>query len=386
MTVTVERTSSEVIDQAVNEVIMEEENNGFVRGELKPFLEKIADKYNIPFTSLRNRYYRDVKTLAKPNRKALASKKTSSKESTTKNKEVLITSKEAEKQSEKEIKKESEVKAGSTLENPTPTMETLAPAIQKLNTVDEGIRKHNERPVERIFTSAKDHYRLNQMVDVKVLNIQSYGAFCEILDGKGFQALCHISEIVDGFIKDVNDYFEVGQVIQKVKICLVDFKKINISTKHLNLKKREIPTITENNVLELPANPPVNNIGEKFGNLKDKLLLRVAKNETVINEVSNVVLKNEQKEIDEIFALEELSQSQEEMLLKYEKDISQMTSYLQGELGALSKSAKLELATIIQENGLFNTTIGIVRTQENFKADMGLLFMQQMKNKIGEYL
>jgi hypothetical protein len=167
---------------------------------------------------------------------------------------------------------------------------------------------------------------------------------------------------------------------------LVDFKKINISTKHLNLKKREIPTITEGNVLELPANPPVNNIGEKFGNLKDKLLQRVAKNETVINEVSNVVLKNEQKEIDEIFALEELSQSQEEMLSKYEKDISQMTSYLQGELGALSKSAKLELAKIIEERGLFNTTIGIVRTQENFKADIGLLFMQQMKSKIGEYL
>ena len=385
MTVTVERTSSEVIDQAVNEVIMEEENNGFVRGELKPFLEKIADKYNIPFTSLRNRYYRDVKTLAKPNRKALATKKTSSKESTTKKEEILITPKQVEKENEKE----SEVKAGSTLENPTPTIEVLAPAIQKLNTVDEGIKKHNERPVERIFSSAKDHYRLNQMVDVKVLNIQSYGAFCEILDGKGFQSLCHISEIVDGFIKDVNDYFEVGQVIQKVKICLVDFKKINISTKHLNLKKREIPTITENNVIELPANPPVNNIGEKFGNLKDKLLLRVAENEnkTVTNEVSNnVVFKNQQKEIDEIFDLEQLSQSQEEMLKKYEKDIFQMTSYLQEGLGALSKPAKLELATIIEEEGLFNTTRAILKTQENFKADIGLLFMQQMKSKISEYL
>ncbi|HMG14777.1 MAG TPA: S1 RNA-binding domain-containing protein [Saprospiraceae bacterium] len=381
MTVTVERTSSEVIDQAVSEVIMEEENNGFVRGELKPFLEKIADKYNIPFTSLRNRYYRDVKALAKPNRKALASKKTSSKEPTTKKEEVLITSKPTE--------KESEVKAGSTLESPTPTMEVHAPVIQKLNAIDEDIRKHNERPVERIFTSAKDHYKLNQLVDVKVLNIQSYGAFCEIMDGKGFQALCHISEIVDGFIKDVNDYFEVGQVVQKVKICLVDFKKINISTKHLRLKKREIPTITENNVLELPANPPVNNIGEKFGNLKDKLLLRVVENEnkTLPNEVSsNVVFKNQQKEIDEIFDLEQLSQSQEEMLKKYEKDIFQMTSYLQEGLGALSKPAKLELATIIEEEGLFNTTRAILKTQENFKADIGLLFMQQMKNKFSEYL
>ena len=378
MTTVKEKTPSEIVDKAVNEVIMEEENNGFKRGELKPFLEKMCEKYDIPFTTIRNRYYRDVKTSAKPNRKAVANKNTSKKSITTK-KEVLITP--------NEIKKESEIKAGSTLVSPTPTMEVEAPTIKKLNSVDEGIRKHNERPVERIFLSAKDHYKLNQLVDVKISNIQSYGAFCEIIDGKGFQALCHISEIVDGFIKDVNDYFEVGQVLNKVKIVLVDTKKINISTKHLHLKKREIPIINEENKLELPANPPVNNIGEKFGNLKDKLLQRVAENTTVTNKVSaNVGLKNDQKEIDEIFDLELLSQSQEEMIKKYEKDISQMTSYLQEELGALSKPAKLELANIIEEQGLFNTTRAILKTQENFKADIGLLFMQQMKNKIGEYL
>ena len=283
MTVTVERTSSEIIDQAVNEVIMEEENNGFKRGQLKPFLEKMCEKYDIPFTSLRNRYYKDVRVKAKPNRKALANKN-SSKKSKTEKKEVSITPSTTE--------KESEVKAGSTFVSPTPTMEVEAPTIKKLNSVDEGIRKHNERPVERIFLSAKDHYKLNQLVDVRVSNIQSYGAFCEIIDGKGFQALCHISEIVDGFIKDVNDYFEVGQVLNKVKICMVDTKKINISTKHLHLKKREIPTINEENQLEVPANPPVNNIGEKFGNLKDKLLQRVTENNAIANDVSaNVVLK-----------------------------------------------------------------------------------------------
>lgn len=378
MTVTVERTSSEIIDQAVNEVIMEEENNGFKRGQLKPFLEKMCEKYDIPFTSLRNRYYKDVRVKAKPNRKALANKN-SSKKSKTEKKEVSITPSTTE--------KESEVKAGSTFVSPTPTMEVEAPTIKKLNSVDEGIRKHNERPVERIFLSAKDHYKLNQLVDVRVSNIQSYGAFCEIIDGKGFQALCHISEIVDGFIKDVNDYFEVGQVLNKVKICMVDTKKINISTKHLHLKKREIPTINEENQLEVPANPPVNNIGEKFGNLKDKLLQRVTENNAIANDVSaNVVLKNDQKEIDEIFDLELLSQSQEEVLKKYEKDISQMTSYLQVELGVLSKQAKLELANIIEEHGLFNTTRGIISAQNDFKADIGLLFMQQMKNKIGEYL
>jgi general stress protein 13 len=357
MTTTIERTPSDIVDKAVNEIIMEEENNGFKRGELKPFMEKICKKYDVPFTTIRNRYYRDVKDKIKPNRKAISVKKAINKKD----------------------KKEKDIVVVQQVENISTLTETKS-EIPKINSVDEDIKKHAEKPVDRIFTSAKDHYKLNQLVDIKVSNIQSYGAFCEILDGKGFQALCHISEIVDGFIKDVNDYFEVGQIIHKVRICLVDTKKINVTTKHLHLKKREVPIITLDNTFELPANPPVNNIGEKFGNLKDKLLQRATEN------VNNNILKNDQKEIDEIFALEELSQSQEEMIKKYEKDIFQMTTYLQEELGVLSKPAKLELANIIEEQGLFNTTRAMLKTQENFKADIGLLFMQQMKNKMGEYL
>jgi predicted RNA-binding protein with RPS1 domain len=378
MTTVKEKTPSEIVDKAVNEVIMEEENNGFKRGELKPFLEKMCEKYDIPFTTIRNRYYRDVKANAKPNRKALAVKQTTPKETKSKKAtvkdEIIIT----HNQTENEI--QSEVQAGSSFNLPTPAIQEQSPMIKKLNPVDEDIKRFNEKPVDRIFTSAKDHYRLNQLVDVKIANIQSYGAFCEILDGRGFNALCHISEMVDGFIKDVNDYLEVGQIIQKTKICLVESKKINVSMKHLNLKKRAVPIVTSNGSVESPTNPPINNIGDKFGNLKDKLLQRVT--ETTYNNA----LKNDQKEIDEIFSLEELSPSQEQMLKKYEKDIFQMTSYLQEELGVLSKSAKLELANILEDFGIFNVTRGILKTQNDFKADIGLLFMQQMKNKMGEYL
>lgn len=357
MTTVIERTPSDVVDKAVNEIIMEEENNGFKRGELKPYMEKVSEKYDVPFTTIRNRYYRDVKDKVKPNRKAISVKKG-------------INTKDKKEKDLVVVQPAVSISTLNEIKNETP----------RINTVDEDIRKFNEKPVDRIFTSAKDHYKLTQFVDVKISNIQSYGAFCEILDGRGFQALCHISEIVDGFIKDVNDYFEVGQIIHRAKICLVDTKKVNVTTKHLHLKKRELPVITADNKLEVPANPAVNNIGEKFGNLKEKLLQRVTEN------TNSNVLKNDQKEIDEIFALEELSQSQEEMIKKYDKDIFQMTTYLQEELGVLSKPAKLELANIIEQQGLFNTIRAMMKTQENFKADIGLLFMQQMKNKMGEYL
>ena len=131
--------------------------------------------------------------------------------------------------------------------------------------------------------------------------------------------------------------------------------------------------------------PPVNVIGEKFGNLKDKLLARAS-----IQEVKNVVKEdnaiNDVKEVNEIFALEETSKNENEIVKKYERDINEMTSYLISELGALTEPAKLELAKIIEAEGVFRTTRGIMKTQEDFKADIGLLFMQQMKSKLGEYL
>lgn len=369
MTLTKERVSTELMDKAVNEIFIEEENKGFKRGELKPFLENLSEKYDIPFHSLKNRYYRDVKVNAKPNRKSVSVKKTVTKKKDLEDKKIIS-------------KPQEEVKIGSELDSPIPvvTKEPQEPAIQKIISVDESIKEFAEKPADKYFTSPKDHYKLNQEVDIKVSNIQSYGAFVEILDGKGFTALLHISQLINGFIEDVNDYLEIGQVIKNVKICHVDLKKLNVTTKHLHLKKKEIAIDSTNgDIIELPTNPPVNNIGEKFGTLKDKLLQRVVEN-------TSVAVNNDQKEIEEIFALEELSQSQEEMLKKYEKDILEMTNYLQNGLGVLSKPAKLELAKILEDFGLFNATRGILKTQENFRADIGLLFMQQMRSKMGEYL
>jgi len=364
--ITKERLSKEEVDIAVNELIMKEENDGFERGELKPFLEKLSEKYNVPFGTLKNRYYKEVKVNAKPNRVSVLVKKSAENEDKKENKVVSLDSIKLEIKEAVPITKEKEPK------NP----------LLKINSVDEDIQKFAEKPVDKIFTSPKDYYKLNQLVDVKVANIQSYGAFVEILDGKGFNALLHISEIVDGYINDVKDYLEVGQVLHKVKICYVDIKKINVSSKHLHLSKKEVSTETTDEVIKIPSNPPVNTIGEKFGSLKDKLLQRIV--ETTAVSVKED--KEEQSEIEEIFALEELSKNQEDLLKKYDKDIIQMTSYLQEELGALSKPAKLALAKIIEEHGLFNTTRAIIATQSDFKADIGLLFMQQMSNKIGEYL
>ena len=362
-----ERISSEKVGIAVNELIMEEENRGGLkRGELKPFLEKLEEKYDISLSTLKNRYYREVKDKAKPN--------------VTKKGNVTLVKKELNKDKKEETKSKPIAKEEAVAVTPTAvaTIEKTETVIEKpkvetpkpLN-IDESIMSYANKPADRIFNFPKDHYKLGQLVDIKIANIQSYGAFCEIQDGKGFQALCHISEMVDGYIKKVTDYLEVGDIITKARIVLIESKRINVSLKHLHLQKKEeiIPMDTT-----LAENPPVNVIGEQFGNLKEKLLARA-------NEQ-----KNDVEEVEELFAEEGLSEGQKEIVQKYERDIEEMTSYLQEQLGALTPQAKLELASIIEEQGVFKTTRGILKTQENFKADIGLLFMRQMKDKLGEYL
>jgi predicted RNA-binding protein with RPS1 domain len=359
-----ERISSDIVDMAVNEMIMQEENIGFQRGELKPFIEKLGEKYKVPFQTLRNRYYRDVKDKVKKN--------------PTKKTKTLVVKKE------KDLDKkttpttnEENGKAIAIVEAPpveVPVQEVPKP---KPVNVDESVMAHAHKQADKIFSYPKDYYKLGQMVEVKIVNIQSYGCFCEITDGRGFQALCHISELVNGFIKKVTDYVEVGDVIQGARICLIESKRINVTMKHLNLKKKEEEIPVE---ITLAENPPINNLGDKLHSLKDKILARAVENNTP------PVQANDEKEVEALFAEEGLNENQEKIIQKYERDIEEMTSYLQEQLGVLTPQAKLELANIIEEQGVFKTTRGILKTQDNFKADIGLLFMRQMKEKLGEYL
>jgi predicted RNA-binding protein with RPS1 domain len=359
-----ERISSELIDVAVNELIMQEENKGFQRGELKPFVEMLEKKYNIPFNTIKNRYYREVKDKVKKN--------------PTKKTKTLVVKKEKDLDKKTPtVKKEEGTKAVAIVEAPpveVPVQEVPKP---KPISVDDSVMAHAQKQADKIFSFPKDHYKLGQMVEVKIVNIQSYGCFCEITDGRGFQALCHISELVDGFIKKVGDYVEVGDVIQNAKICLIESKRINVTMKHLHLKKKEVDVPVETTLAE---NPPINNLGDKLHSLKDKILARAVENNTP------PVQANDEKEVEELFAQEGLSENQEKIIQKYERDIEEMTTYLQEQLGVLTPQAKLELANVIEEQGVFKTTRGILKTQENFKADIGLLFMRQMKEKIGEYL
>ena len=63
----------------------------------------------------------------------------------------------------------------------------------------------------------------------KVTSIKDFGAFVEIAPGK--DGLCHISELSDGFVKNVNDVCSVGDVMDVKVIAVDDQNRVKLSRK-----------------------------------------------------------------------------------------------------------------------------------------------------------
>lgn len=62
-------------------------------------------------------------------------------------------------------------------------------------------------------------YQVGQIIEGEITGIQAYGAFVQI--DEVTSGLIHISEISDGFVKDIHHFVKVGDKI-KLKILEVD--------------------------------------------------------------------------------------------------------------------------------------------------------------------
>jgi len=60
---------------------------------------------------------------------------------------------------------------------------------------------------------------LDKIYDGKVTSIKDFGAFLEIIPG--VEGLCHVSELADGFVSNVEDVVKVGEMTP-VKVILID--------------------------------------------------------------------------------------------------------------------------------------------------------------------
>ena len=67
---------------------------------------------------------------------------------------------------------------------------------------------------------------VGQIVEGKVTGITHFGAFIELSSGQ--TGLVHISEVADGYVKDVNEFLKLNDMV-KVKILNMENTKIGLS-------------------------------------------------------------------------------------------------------------------------------------------------------------
>ena len=78
-------------------------------------------------------------------------------------------------------------------------------------------------------------YKVGSIIKGQVTGIEKYGIFMNI--DPWYDGLIHISEISDGFVRDVNDYVKVGETIY-CQIIEVDEEnlQLKLSIKNINYK------------------------------------------------------------------------------------------------------------------------------------------------------
>ncbi len=107
-------------------------------------------------------------------------------------------------------------------------------------------------------------YHIGQIVEATVTGIQPYGAFLSV--DSEFTGLVHISELSEGFVRDVALFMNVGDKL-KLKVLDVDEKNRQL---RLSLKALSQPSLRkERKHMGSASRLPANKIG--FGSLAQKL-------------------------------------------------------------------------------------------------------------------
>ncbi|CAM3256141.1 S1 domain-containing RNA-binding protein [Filibacter tadaridae] len=96
----------------------------------------------------------------------------------------------------------------------------------------------------------------------KVTGITNFGAFVELPNGS--TGLVHISEVADNYVKDINDHFKVGDMVE-VKVMNVGADgKIGLSIRKAKPESEQRPERPQRPQRPRPGSRPVNDRPENF--------------------------------------------------------------------------------------------------------------------------
>lgn len=124
---------------------------------------------------------------------------------------------------------------------------------------------------------------VGEIVSGKVTTITKFGAFIALEDGKS--GLVHISEIANGFVKDVNDFLKSGQEVQVKILSITPEGRINLSVKQAQPRPtREVQNnYTPRTPRPAPTTPPAAPAEESF---EDKLKQFLSASDSKMSELN----------------------------------------------------------------------------------------------------
>ncbi|MDQ7983197.1 MAG: S1 RNA-binding domain-containing protein [Spiroplasma sp.] len=99
--------------------------------------------------------------------------------------------------------------------------------------------EHNSTTDNQVIdeTSKKPLFVVDQEIQVTPTGFKEYGVFCDC--GNGYTGLLHISSITSKFVRNVSDYFTIGQPFTaKIKEVHEETKKLSLSTLAFNLESK----------------------------------------------------------------------------------------------------------------------------------------------------
>ncbi len=82
-----------------------------------------------------------------------------------------------------------------------------------------------------------EEVEVGKMYTGKVVSIRDFGAFIEILPGQ--DGLCHVSELAEKFVKNVNDVVSVGDTLKVKVIAIDDQGRVKLSRKAVMREEKE---------------------------------------------------------------------------------------------------------------------------------------------------
>ncbi|MGF7535440.1 S1 RNA-binding domain-containing protein [Bacillus mexicanus] len=201
---------------------------------------------------------------------------------------------------------------------------------------EEVPNKENELDEEGI-SKYKDSLSIGDVVTVKVVKIMGYGAFVEFIDCPQINGFIHISEILNGYVEDINDYFHVDQIME-AKIIKTG-EKLSLSTRELNRN-----TSDNSKKIQISSMSP----SEKNSSISTSTL--------------------------------------EEIEANISDEWPEVVNYIKSHVGPLSPIARDKLKELIQKYGLFKFTIGLNDVAKDFTSDLGLLMLSEAESKLRDGL